>query len=145
MNDKRGDTLKTTIWILGAAALIAILASCNPKDYQEYKSTLIYSNTFHLPVDPIGKNLGYERLMVNCRLREPLNAFVLEHGFPDFIQEYNQAALNGIRLYYLDDNQVYDFLESSEYQFNSTRLVEKRPLDGYEKAYIKELQGRKPM
>ncbi len=137
--------MKTTIWVFYVAALAALMASCNPKDYQEYKSTLIYSNTFHLAVDPVGKNLGYERLMVNCRLREPLNDFVLERGLPDFIQEYNTAALNGIRLYYLEDNEVYDFLESSEYKFNSTRLVEKRPLDGFEKAYIKELQGRKPM
>ena len=137
--------MKTTIWILCATALVALLASCNPKDYQEYKSSLIYSNTFHLPVDPIAKNLGYERLMVNCRLREPLNEFIIVHGFPEFIQEYNKAALNGIRLYYLKQNLVYVFRESSEYKFSSTRLVEKRPLDGYEKAYIKELQGRKPM
>ncbi|MDJ0884204.1 MAG: hypothetical protein QNJ48_08575 [Desulfobacterales bacterium] len=137
--------MKTTTLSIISVALITALAACNLKDYTEYNSTLIYSNTFHLPVDPIGKNLGYERLMVNCRLREPLNLFVQEHGLPDFIQEYNNAALKGIRLYYLEENLVYDFLESSEYDFDSTHLVEKRPLDGFEKAYIKEIQGRKPL
>jgi hypothetical protein len=144
MNDKRGDRLKTTIWIISAAALVAAMTACNPKEYYDYKNTQMQSNAFHLPVDPIGKNLGYERLMINCRYREPLDKFVKERGIPDFINEYNVQARDGIRLYYLEENEVYDFLEQ-DYKPDSIRLLERRPLNGFEKAYIKEIQGRKPM
>ena len=144
MNDKRGEPLKTTIWILTAAILVAAMTACNPKEYYDYKNTQMQSNAFHLPVDPIGRNLGYERLMINCRYREPLDKFVKERGIPDFINEYNVQARDGIRLYYLKDNEVYDFLEQN-YKPDSIHLLEKRPLNSFEKAYIKEIQGRKPM
>jgi hypothetical protein len=123
---------------------MAVLTACNPKEYWEYKNTQMQSNAFHLPVDPVGQNLGYQRLMINCRYREPLDKFVKENGFPDFINEYNVQALDGIRLYYLKDNVVYDFLEQ-DYKPDSIHLIEKRPLNGFEKAYIKEIQGRKPL
>ncbi len=136
--------MKNTSCIISIAALVVVLAACNPKEYWEYKNTQMQSNAFHLPVDPVGKNLGYERLMINCRYREPLDKFVKERGMPDFINEYNVQALDGIRLYYLKDNVVYDFLEKN-YKPDSIHLIEKRPLNGFEKAYIKEIQNRTPL
>ncbi len=136
--------MKKIIYFLSVAALMAVLTACNPKEYWEYKNTQMQSNAFHLPVDPVGQNLGYQRLMINCRYRDPLDKFVKENGFPDFINEYNVQALDGIRLYYLKDNVVYDFLERN-YKPDSISLIEKRPLNGFEKAYIKELQGREPL
>lgn len=143
MNDERGDALKKAMVVLSVAALVALLAACNPKEYWEYTDTRIQSSAFHLPVDPVGKNLGYERLMINCRYREPLDKFVKENGLPDFINEYNVAARDGIRLYYLKENMVYDFIEK-DFKPDSIHLVDKRPLSSYEKAYIKEIQNRKP-
>ena len=144
MNAQRGKILKKAICVLSAVVLMAMLAACNPKEYWEYKNTQMQSNAFHLPVDPVGENLGYQRLMINCRYREPLDKFVKENGIPDFINEYNVQALDGIRLYYLKDNMVYDFLEK-DYKPDSIHLIEKRPINGFEKAYIKEIQGRKPL
>ncbi len=136
--------MKITACVISLALLAAVLVACNPKEYYDYKNTRIYSRGFHLPVDPVGKNLGYERLMVNCRYRDPLDKFVKEHGIPEFINEYNVAARDGIRLYYLKENMVYDFIEQ-DHTPNSIHLIEQRPLNGFEKAYIKEIQGRKPM
>jgi hypothetical protein len=136
--------LKIFFSILSFAAFMMVLVACNPKEYWEYKNTQMQSNAFHLPVDPVGQNLGYQRLMINCRYREPLDQFVKENGIPDFINEYNVQALDGIRLYYLTDNVVYDFLEK-DYKPDSIHLIEKRPLNSFEKAYIKEIQGRKPL
>ena len=136
--------MKKIYYYLFISALLTVLTACNPKEYWEYKSTQMQSNAFHLPVDPVGQNLGYQRLMINCRYREPLDQFVKENGFPDFINEYNVQALDGIRLYYLEDNVVYDFLER-DYKPDSIHLLEKRPLNGFEKAYIKEIQGREPL
>jgi hypothetical protein len=143
INHERGGVLKKTMALLSVAALVALVAACNPKEYWEYKDSRIKSSAFHLPVDPVGKNLGYERLMINCRYREPLDKFVKENGLPDFINEYNVAARDGIRLYYLEDNMVYDFLEK-DFTPDSIHLIDKRPLNSYEKAYIKEIQNRKP-
>ena len=58
--------------------------------------------------------------------------------------EYNKAVRNGIRLFYLEENKVADFLENG-LNPNSATLIENRPLGSYEKAEIKELQGRKPL
>ncbi|MBL0714939.1 MAG: hypothetical protein JJV98_14695 [Desulfosarcina sp.] len=136
--------MKKTVFVLSIVLLAAGMAACNPKDYWEYKNTQIQSNAFHLPVDPIGKNMGYERLMINCRYRKPLDQFVKANGLPDFINEYNVAARDGIRLYYLKEGMVYDFLEK-DYKPDSIHLVEKRRLTSFEKAYIKEIQNRQPL
>ncbi len=136
--------MKKTALYIGMALLATALAACNPKEYYEYKNTRIQSSAFHLPVDPVGKNLGYQRLMINCRYREPLDKFVKEHGIPEFINEYNVAARDGIRLYYLKENMVYDFIEQ-DFKPDSIHLIEQRPLNSFEKAYIKEIQTRKPL
>jgi hypothetical protein len=136
--------LKKTARVISLALLAAALVACNPKTYYDYKNTRIQSRTFHLEVDPVGKNLGYQRLMINCRYREPLDKFVKAHGIPEFINEYNVAAREGIRLYYLKENMVYDFIEQN-HKPDSIHLIEQRPLNGFEKAYIKEIQNRKPL
>ena len=136
--------MKKTARVISLTLLAAALVACNPKTYYDYKNTRIQSRTFHLEVDPVGKNLGYERLMINCRYREPLDKFVKEHGIPEFINEYNVAARDGIRLYYLKENLVYDFIEQ-DHTPDSIHLIEQRPLNGFEKAYIKEIQNRKPL
>jgi hypothetical protein len=69
---------------------------------------------------------------------------VQSRGTPDYIFEYNKAAQNGIRLYYLQENRVFDFLERGTNP-NSATLLEERELTSYEKAEIKELQGRQPL
>ena len=125
---------------LAVAALI-LISGCAWLDYQETK---LRSGSLYLAVDSETHNFGYERLMINCRLRDSLNAFIETHGFPDFIYEYNKATLNGIRLYYLDKNQVDDFLERGSSP-NSAELVEQRELTSFEKAEIKELQERQPL
>jgi hypothetical protein len=122
-------------------AVLFLPMGCAWLDYQETK---LHSNALYLAVDPETNNFGYERLMINCRLRDSLNTFIETHGFPDFIYEYNQAALNGIRLFYLDENQVYDFLERGASP-NSAELVEQRKPTSFEKAYLKELQSRQPL
>ena len=114
---------------------------CAWLDYQETK---VPSGARYLPVDAEAHSFGYQRLVINCRLREQLDAFVLAHGYPDFIFEYNKAAQNGIRLYYLKENQVYDFLERGATP-NSATLLEQRALTSFEKAEIKELQERQPL
>jgi len=125
---------------LAVAALI-LISGCAWLDYQETK---LRSGSLYLAVDPETHNFGYERLMINRRLWDALNAFIETHGFPDFIYEYNKATQNGIRLYYLDKNQVDDFLERGSSP-NSAELVEQRELTSFEKAEIKELQERQPL
>ena len=120
------------LWVPGGCAWL---------DYQETK---VPSGARYLPVDAEAHSFGYQRLVINCRLREQLNAFVLAHGYPDFIFEYNKAAQNGIRLYYLKEDQVYDFLERGATP-NSATLLEQRALTSFEKAEIKELQERQPL
>jgi hypothetical protein len=121
--------------------LLVMPIGCAWLDYQETK---LHSGSIYLPVDAEAQNFGYQRLMINCRLRDALNSFIETHGFPDFIYEYNKAAQNGIRLYYLDENQVYDFLESGS-SSNSAKLVDQREPTSFEKAYLKELQSRQPL
>lgn len=115
-------------------------AGCTWLDYQETK---LHSTSLYHPVDAEAGNFGYQRLMINRRYREPVDAFVQAHGNPDWIFEYNQATREGIRLYYLEEDRVYDFLERGASP-NSATLLEERPLTSFEKARIKELQERKP-
>jgi hypothetical protein len=122
-------------------AALCLSTGCAWLDYQETK---LHSGSRYLPVDAETHNFGYQRLMINCRLRDSLNTFVETHGYPDFIYEYNKGAMNGIRLYYLDKNQVDSFLESGSSP-NSAELVEQRELTSFEKAEIKELQERQPL
>lgn len=122
-------------------ASILIAAGCAWLDYHDTK---VYSASRYLPVDAEAQNFGYQRLMINCRLREPVDALVQSRGTPDYIFEYNKAAQNGIRLYYLQENRVFDFLERGTNP-NSATLLEERELTSYEKAEIKELQGRQPL
>lgn len=124
-----------------AAMSLCLSIGCAWLDYQDSK---LHSGSLYLPVDAETKNFGYERLMINCRLRESVDAFIQTHSFPDFIYEYNNAAYNGIRLFYLDENQVYDFLERGSNP-NSAALVDQRPPTSFEKAYLKELQTRQPL
>jgi len=122
-------------------AALCLSTGCAWLDYQE---TRLHSGARYLPVDAEAHNFGYQRLMINCRLREQVNDFVLSHGYPDFIFEYNKASQNGIRLYYLKEDHVYDFLERGSSP-NSAALLEQRPLTSFEKAEIKELQERQPL
>jgi hypothetical protein len=127
-------------WTVALAVLVG-LAGCAWLDYQETK---LHSGSLYLPVDAEAGNFGYQRLMINCRYREPVNAFVQEHGHPDFIYEYNKATREGIRLFYLEENRVYDFLEQGSSP-NSATLLEQREPTSFEKAYLKELQERQPL
>ena len=122
-------------------AALLLPTGCAWLDFQETK---LYSGSRYLPVDAEAKNFGYQRLMINCRLREQVDDFVQSHGYPDFIFEYNKATRNGIRLYYLEENQVYEFLERGASP-NSAALLEQRALTSFEKAEIKELQERQPL
>lgn len=122
-------------------ALILWQGGCAWLDYQETK---LQSGSLYLAVDAEANNFGYQRLMINCRYREPVNEFVKAHGHPDFIYEYNQATREGIRLFYLDENRVYDFLERGSSP-NSATLVDQREPTSFEKAYLKELQDRQPL
>lgn len=126
------------------AAILAIaigLSGCAWLDYQETK---LHSGSLYLQVDAEARNFGYQRLMINCRYREPVDAFVQEHGLPDFIYEYNKATREGIRLFYLEENRVYDFLEQGSSP-NSATLLDQREPTSFEKAYLKELQDRQPL
>jgi hypothetical protein len=121
--------------------LLVMPTGCAWLDYQETK---LHSGSLYLPVDAENQNFGYQRLMINCRYREPVNTFIQTHGFPTFIYEYNKAAREGIRLFYLKDNQVFDFLEQG-LSPNSATLIDQRALTSFEKAYLKELQSRQPL
>ena len=133
--------MKRQIVLILAVGILFLLGGCAWLDYQETK---VHSGSIYLPVDAETQNFGYQRLMINCRYREPVNTFIQTHGYPDFIFEYNKAAREGIRLYYLKKNQVFDFLEQG-LSPNSATLIDQRALDSYEKAEIKELQGRQPL
>jgi len=122
-------------------AVLVLTTGCAWLDYQD---TRLHSGARYLPVDVETHNFGYQRLMINCRLREQVNDFVQSHGYPDYIFEYNKADQNGIRLYYLKENQVYDFLERGANP-NSAALLEQRALTSFEKAEIKELRERQPL
>lgn len=136
-----GHLVKRYAIVILALMLLVMPNGCAWLDYQETK---LHSGSIYLPVDAEAQNFGYQRLMINCRLRDALNAFIETHGFPDFIYEYNKAAQNGIRLYYLDKNQVYDFLESGS-SSNSAKLLDQREPTSFERAYLKELQSRQPL
>lgn len=122
-------------------ALLVLQSGCAWLDYQDTK---LHSGSIYLPVNAEAKNFGYQRLMINCRYREPVNTFIQQHGLPDFIFEYNKAAREGIRLFYLDEDKVADFLEQGMSP-NSATLLEYRPLDSYERAEINELRNRQPL
>lgn len=127
-------------WIL-ALVILFLPGGCA---WVEYQDTKIQSTALYLQVDPELKNFGYKRLMINCRYREPVNSYVEEHGFPELIYEYNKATKEGIRLFYLEENRVADFLEHG-LNPNSATLINERPLDSYERAEIKELLSRQPL
>ena len=131
---------KSMTWIL-AMAILFLPGGCAWLDYQDTK---LHSGSRYLEVNAEAQNFGYQRLMINCRYREPVNTFIQKHGFPDFIYEYNKAAREGIRLFYLDQNKVADFLEQG-LSPNSATLIDHRPLDSYEKAEINELRNRQPL
>lgn len=137
-----GDHLVKRYAILILALMLLVMTmGCAWLDYQETK---LHSGSIYLPVDAEAQNFGYQRLMINCRYREPVNTFIQTHGYPEFIYEYNKAAREGIRLFYLKENKVADFLEQG-LSPNSATLIDHRALDSYEKAEIKELQGRQPL
>ena len=133
--------MKSALSRILIVAALCLSTGCAWLDYQETK---MRSGSLYLAVDPETHNFGYQRLMINCRLRDSLNTFVETHGFPDFIYEYNEGVHNGIRLYYLDKNQVDAFLERGS-SSNSAELVEQRELTSFEKAEIKELRERQPL
>ena len=133
--------MKRQIVLILAVGILFLLGGCAWLDYQETK---LHSGSLYLPVNAEAQNFGYQRLMINCRYREPVNTFIQTHGYPEFIYEYNKAAREGIRLFYLKENKVADFLEQG-LSPNSATLIDHRPLDSYEKAEIKELQGRQPL
>ena len=122
-------------------AFLVLQSGCAWLDYQDTK---LRSGSIYLPVNAEAQNFGYQRLMINCRYREPVNAFIQQRGLPDFIFEYNKAAREGIRLFYLDEDRVADFLEQGMSPDSAT-LIEYRPLDSYEKAEINELRNRQPL
>lgn len=132
--------MKPFIRMLVVTAL-CLSTGCAWLDYQDTK---LHSGSIYLPVNAEAQNFGYQRLMINCRYREPVNAFIQKQGLPDFIFEYNKAAREGIRLFYLDEDKVADFLEQG-ISPNSATLIEYRPLDSYEKAEINELRNRQPL
>jgi hypothetical protein len=137
----RNHPVKRQSFRILALMLLLMPIGCAWLDYQETK---LHSGSLYLPVDAEAQNFGYQRLMINCRYREPVNTFLQTHGFPEFIYEYNKAAREGIRLFYLKDNQVFDFLEQG-LSPNSATLIDQRALTSFEKAYLKELQGRQPL
>ena len=126
--------------------MMVVTALCLPFGWAwlDYQDTKLHSGSIYLPVNAEAQNFGYQRLMINCRYREPVNAFIQKQGLPDFIFEYNKAAREGIRLFYLDEDKVADFLEQGMSP-NSATLIEYRPLDSYEKAEIDELRNRQPL
>jgi len=126
--------------------MMVVTALCLPIGcaWLDYQDTKLHSGSIYLPVNAEAQNFGYQRLMINCRYREPVNAFIQKQGLPDFIFEYNKAAREGIRLFYLDEDKVADFLEQGMSP-NSATLIEYRPLDSYEKAEIDELRNRQPL
>ena len=126
--------------------MMVVTALCLPIGcaWLDYQDTKLHSGSIYLPVNAEARNFGYQRLMINCRYREPVNAFIQKQGLPDFIFEYNKAAREGIRLFYLDEDKVADFLEQGMSP-NSATLIEYRPLDSYEKAEIDELRNRQPL
>ena len=128
-----------------AAALLWLVAAsgCAMSEYADYHSSRIRGAMEYLPVDPVGQSLGYDRLMINCRYRPPLQEFVTVNGLPDVIFEYSQGPRDGIRLYYLEKNIVYDFMEE-DWKPESIHLVDKRALSSLEKAEIKERMHRLP-
>jgi hypothetical protein len=136
-----GPPCETLRYLILALMLLVMPNGCAWLDYQETK---LHSGSIYLPVDAEAQNFGYQRLMINCRYREPVNTFIQTHGYPEFIYEYNKAAREGIRLFYLKENKVADFLEQG-LSPNSATLIDHRALDSYEKAEIKELQGRQPL
>ena len=124
-----------------AVVVLFLPGGCAWLDYQDTK---LHSGSIYLPVDAEARNFGYQRLMINCRYREPVNTFIQTHGYPDLIYEYNKGAREGIRLFYLKENKVADFLEQG-LSPNSATLINHRPLDSYEKAEINELVSRQPL
>lgn len=133
--------MKLRIALVLAVVFLSLPGGCAWLDYQETK---LHSGSLYLPVDTENQNFGYQRLMINCRYREPVNTFIQTYGYPDFIYEYNKAAREGIRLFYLKKNQVSDFLEQG-LSPNSATMIEQRALTSFERAYLKELQGRQPL
>jgi hypothetical protein len=141
--NKRFSVVPVIAGAVGLAILMLSAGGCAVSEYAQFKDSRIKGAMEYLAVDPVGQNLGYDRLMINCRYRPPLNDFVTANGLPDVIFEYNQGPHNGIRLYYLDKNVVYDFLEET-WQPESIRMLDKRPLSSLEKAEIKERLQRVP-
>ena len=126
--------------------ILVVTALCLPTGcaWLDYQDTKLHSGSIYLPVNAEAQNFGFQRLMINCRYREPVHAFIQKQGLPDFIFEYNKASREGIRLFYLDEDRVADFLEQASNP-NSATLIEYRPLDSYEKAEIDELRNRQPL
>jgi hypothetical protein len=112
--------------------------------FWEYQDTKIRSTGIYLAVDAVQQNFGYERLEINRRLRAPLHRFLADRPPPDFIYEYNEATREGIRLFYLTEDRVYDFLEQNVNP-GSIHLKETRALNSYEKAYFRELASRQAL
>jgi hypothetical protein len=110
----------------------------------QYQDTKIRSTGTYLPVDAERQSFGYERLAINRRLRAPLDRFLADRPPPDYIYEYNEATRAGLRLYYLEEDRVYDFLEQNVNP-NSALMKEERPLTSFEKAYLQELRTRQPL
>ena len=127
-------------WIL-TVVFLCVPNGCAWLDYQETK---LYSGSLYTQVDAEVQNFGYQRLMINCRYRKPVDDFVKKRGIPEFIYEYNKGPREGIRLYYMRDNEVYDFIEQGT-RPDSATLVDQRPMTSFEKAYLNELKDRQPL
>ena len=127
-------------WIL-TVVLLCLPHGCAWLDYQETK---LHSGSLYIQVDAGSQNFGYQRLMINCRYREPVDTFVRKRGIPEFIYEYNKGPREGIRLFYMKDNEVYDFFEQGAHPDSAT-LVDQRPMTSFERAYLIELKNRQPL
>jgi hypothetical protein len=97
----------------------------------------------YLPVGEKSSDLGNRRLRYNegHHTATPLSAFIRERVAPDFIYEYTVDNKDGIRLYYISVDSVYDFLESKKNHPRSSALVSVRPLSEEEKQLAAKLNA----
>ena len=127
-------------WMFVVVGLL-LLEGCTWLAYQETK---LHSGSRYLQVDAETQNFGYQRLMINCQYREQVNTFIQNHGYPEFIFEYNQREMEGIRLFYLKQDRVYDFLERGMSGYSAT-LIDQRPRTSWERAELEEKLNREPL
>ena len=94
----------------------------------------------YLLVDEQAENFGYKRMQYIQGYRPSIEGFVNKHGLPDFIYEFEtENDREGIRLYYVNEDIVYVFVEYS-WRPSSAFLSEHRELTDYENATYIELK-----